>query len=177
MIDMASLSPAEIRLKQSTAFLAHFNHASRANHDCWFEMSMYFDAFLFCFVSMEEMVDSQAKNALQNTPSFRFFKVLRNISTHHSILSGASPKSKFPRPLTRYIPETSGAPETEQVEFRLKPDVLRSIFDQVAVEVKHERANIEVAKDFLASLEVNGGHIHIRHVMQKAIDEASSNVA
>ena len=177
MIDMASLSPAEIRLKQSAAFLAHFNHASRPNHDCWFEMSMYFDAFLFCFVSIEEMVDSQKKKVLQKAPSFRFFKVLRNISTHHSILTGASPGSKFPRPLTRYIPETIGAPETEQVEFRIKPDVLRSIFDQVAIEVQRERANIEAAKGFLASLEANGGHIHIRHVMQKAIDEASSNVA
>lgn len=173
MIDMALLSPAAIRLKQSAAFLAHFNHASRPNHDSWFEMSMYFDAFLFCFVSIEEMVDSQAKIALEETPSFRFFKALRNIAAHHSILSGASPTSKFPRPLTRMLPATCGSPETEPVEFKLRPDVLRQIFESVSSSRKSERKNIEAANAYLTSLEGAGQPIYIRHVMLKAIDEAA----
>lgn len=71
---------------------------------------------------------------------------------------------------------TAGGLETDPVEFRLKPEVLRSIFDSVAAEVQRERKNIEAARAYLISLEADGDHIYIRHVMERAVREVSGYV-
>ena len=176
-IDVSQFSPPALRLAQARRFLALFTQASRPNGDCWFDMAMHFDAFLFCFVSIEEMVAPTTKSHLQSIESFKFFKALRNITTHHSIIAGASPAAKFPRPLVRAIPVSVGAIETEPVEFKLKPDTLRFIFDEVLKIRPCEQKTIDAARLHLSKLEITGQDIYIRHVMATAISEIESHVA
>lgn len=170
-IDISQYTPPALRLAQAKHCLDLFNHASKPNDDCWFDMAMYFDAFLFCFVSIEEMVPKAIKEQIQTIESFKFFKALRNITTHHSIIAGASPAAKFPKPLVRSIPMSIGTIETDPVEFKLKPDVLRLIFDEILKVRPYDRKTIDPARNFLNALEVDGQSIYIRHVMDTAIED------
>ena len=175
--DVSQLSPAALRFAQAQRFLHLFNEASKPNGDCWFDMAMHFDAFLFCLVSVEEMIPDASKSQLQAIESFKFFKALRNITTHHSIVAGAHPAAKFPRALVRTIPLSVGAIETEPVEFKLKPDILRFIFDEVLRERPGETRTIDAARSYLTKLEGSHGKIYIRHVMAAVLADVQPHAA
>ena len=64
-----------------------------------------------------------------------------------------------------------GAIETDSVEFKLKPDILRLIFDEVLKERPCDRKTIDPARNFLNKLEIDVQCIYIRHVMDMAIEE------
>ena len=176
-IDVKRFSPPALRFEQSKRFLSLFNHASRPNGDCWFDMVMFFDAFLFSFVSIEEMVPKSTRAQLQGIESFKFFKALRNITTHHSVIAGASPEAKFPRPLVRSISLSIGADETTPVAFRLKPDILRFIFDEVLKERPGEKKTIDQARAYLSRLESTGGNIYFQDLMEAALSDMAAHVA
>jgi len=175
-IDVSQLSAPALRLAQAEQFFTLFNQASRPGGDCWFDMAMHFDAFLFCFVSIEEMVPAEIKVRLRSVGSFKFFKALRNITAHHSVIAGASPAAKFPRPVVRYIPDSLGASEMEPVEFKLKPDRLRIIFEEILNVRESEKWTIEAARSFLDDLEAAGRPIFIRQLMELAIAEMRPHV-
>lgn len=168
-IDVSKLSAPALRLAQAEHFFTLFKEASRPGGDCWFDMAMYFDALLFCFVSIEEMVPADVKIHLRSVGSFKFFKALRNITAHHSIIAGASPAAKFPRPVVRYIPESLGAPEMEPVELKLKPDTLRAILDEIFKLHESDKWTIKAARVYLDELEATGQPIFIRQVVTLAI--------
>jgi hypothetical protein len=176
-IDVSNFSPPALRFAQAKRFLNLFNHASRPNGDCWFDMVMYFDAFLFCFVSIEEMVSPPARKQLQLIESFKFFKAMRNVTAHHSIIAGASPAAKFPRPLVRSISMSIGEEEKSPVAFRLKPKTLRIIFDEVLKERPGEKGTIDAAMTYLGKLEAAGGNIYFQGLMENALTDIAAHVA
>lgn len=92
---LSQISPAALRLAEADFVLRMFREATKARHDeTRFLLTTYFDAFLFCYVSIEEMVEEASlKSKIQAIPIFSFFKALRNIATHHCVLSGV--KGKF----------------------------------------------------------------------------------
>ncbi|PKM04299.1 MAG: hypothetical protein CVV16_05440 [Gammaproteobacteria bacterium HGW-Gammaproteobacteria-6] len=169
----ATLSPAALRLAEAQFVLEKFSEASLARHnDTLFLLTTYFDAFLFCFVSIEEMVESpEKKTAIQAIPIFSFLKALRNIATHHSILSGVN--GKFPRPIVRIV--SIGAPDN--AVFCVIPEKIEFIFSEILKIRPREKRTIDTARLFLDSRIAIGGDILLKELLFSAIESVRPHVS
>lgn len=149
--EFQEMSPARVRLLEAQQLFEHFKSARNAkpNHGL-FLLTTYFDALLFCLVSVEEMVSPETRQELRSLDSFLFFKALRNITTHHIVLSGI--KGKFERPIARVVAVGVGCTPEFSEQFFVIPEQLEAIFSAVLVERPRERATIEGARRHLASL-------------------------
>lgn len=164
--ELGGQTPAALRLAEAEYFLREYVRHCGPPRDWYFAMVCSFDAFLFSLVSVEEMVDEATKTELQAGSDFRFFKALRNITTHHSILA-APIAGKFERPFSRVI--TDGNIGEASSRLRLRFDVLRRIFDAVENERKNEAATLRVAREFVAELEAAGNRGFLEDIMEQAL--------
>lgn len=139
-------------------------------------MTTYFDAFLFCYVSIEEMVEESQKDKLRALGVFRFMKALRNISTHHSVLTGIK-DSKFQRPIARVVSIGVDCKVPETAKFFVHPDRLNEIFDAILVERPFEVRTVEPARDFLRERSKSASTLYVADLMKMAISEAGAYVA
>lgn len=169
----SNMSAAALRLAEAQFVLEKYSEASRAPHnETLFLLTTYFDAFLFCFVSIEEMVgDAQKKKAIQAIPIFTFIKALRNIATHHSILSGVN--GKFPRPFARIV--SIGA--SENAVFRIIPERLEFIFSEILKDRPHEKKTMDAARSYLDSRISIGGDILLKEILDSAIESVRPHVS
>jgi hypothetical protein len=153
--EFIELSPARVRLLESRHLFEQFKLArnSKPNHGL-FLLTTYFDALLFCLVSVEEMVPADTRQRLRSLDSFLFFKALRNITTHHIVLSGA--KGKFERPIARVVSVGVGCTPDFSEQFYVIAEQLEAIFDAVLIERPGERTTIEGARRYLASVVAQG---------------------
>jgi hypothetical protein len=163
---LSKLSPAEARLAESSFVLEKFAEASKASHnETLFLLTAYFDAFLFCYISIEEMVDdAHLKSRIQGIPIFAFFKALRNIATHHCVLAGV--QGKFPSPIARIV-KIGGR---ENAVFCVVPDKVEYIFSEIIKIFPRESKTIESARKFLASRVAQGGDILVYELMRAAVE-------
>ena len=153
--DFLEMSPAYVRLQETRQLFDDFKSARNAkpNHGL-FLLTTYFDALLFCLVSVEEMVPVQIRQVLRSLDSFLFFKALRNITTHHIVLSGF--KGKFERPIARVVSVGVGCTPELSEQFYVIPERLEAIFDAVLAGRPSERGTIEGARRYLASVVAQG---------------------
>jgi hypothetical protein len=153
--EFIEMSPARVRLQETRQLFEHFKSArnSKPNHGL-FLLTTYFDALLFCLVSIEEMVPVDTRHRLRSLDSFLFFKALRNITTHHIVLSGA--KGKFERPIARVVSVGVGCTPEFSEQFYVIPEQLEAIFVAVSIERPRDRATIEGARRYLASVVAQG---------------------
>ena len=172
----AALSAPQLRYAEAEHLFDLFKTARNAepNHGL-FLLTTYFDSLLFCFVSIEEMVDQPTREALRRIPSFLFFKALRNIATHHSILSGV--QGKFPRPIARIVSVAVGGRVDFSEQFFLMPEKLREIFSLVLKERPGEKRTIDIANEYLSSLESSGSQIMVVDLVERALADIESLVA
>lgn len=174
--EFAELSPSRLRLKEAEFFLEQLKHAGTVDHNkTLFLMTAYFDAFIFCYVSIEEMLSDDKKDKLRSLGVFRFFKALRNISMHHSILTGIK-DSKFERPIGRVLHYGVGCKVTETAKFFLLPNKLNAIFDALLIERPKEKYTIEPAREFLNEVSQTNEQIFLVALMQQAMFEAELQV-
>jgi hypothetical protein len=174
---MAKLTSAQLRLEHASYFLRSFLANCGPPQDSYFHMTAYFDAFLFSLVSVEEMLEEPKRSALRNCAEFRFMKVLRNVTTHHSVLAASQSDSKFLRPFARHLANCVGAVQEASGRLALHPDRLRSILDVVEKEVPREKPNIDLARQYLQSIEAAGVTVYIEDLMQNALSAADAAVA
>lgn len=168
--DFLKLNPSELRLREASFLVDRFFEACNAEHnDTLFLMTTYFDSFLFCFVSIEEMVSSEQRVALRESNLFRFIKALRNISTHHSILTG-SKTNRFPRPIARILSVGVGCVPKQNAEFYIKDKTLHEIFDKILDKRPQEKHNIPPAKKFLKERAENKERILISELLCESIE-------
>ena len=171
------LPPAQLRLKESEFFLRQLKMAGNVDYQSTlFLMTAYFDAFVFAYVSIEEMLPSDKKESLRSAKIFRFFKALRNISTHHSVLTGIK-GTKFQRPIARHVTVGVGCQVHDAVKFFVVPEKLHAIFDAVLEERPKEKHTIEPARQFLNEISMSDDTIYVVDLMQRAVSEASLHVA
>jgi hypothetical protein len=171
------LPPSQLRLKESEFYLQQLKKAGNADYQSTlFLMTAYFDAFVFAYISIEEMLPLEKKELLRATKIFRFFKALRNISTHHSVLTGIK-GTKFERPIERHVTVGVGCQVHDAVKFFLVPEKLNAIFDAVLAERPKEVHTIEPARQFLEEISHSDDTIYVVDLMQSAISEASLHVA
>ena len=172
----AEMSAPFLRLTEAKYLFDQFKHARNADPNYGlFLLTVYFDSLLFCFVSIEEMVDTSTRDKIRAIQSFAFFKALRNISTHHSVLSGL--KGKFSRPISRIVSIGMGCNVEFSEQFFLVPDKIRVIFDAVLIERPGEKRTIESARNYLASLEATNTQIMLVDLIQAAITDIEPHVA
>lgn len=172
----AAMSAPMLRLTEARYLFDQFKSARNAEpNQGLFLLTVYFDAFLFCFISIEEMVDTATRGKLRAIPSFTFFKALRNIATHHSVLSGV--KGKFARPISRIVSVGVGCNVEFSEQFFLLPEKLRAIFDAVLQERPGEKRTIEAARSYLSQLENTGKQIMLVDLTQAVVSEVEPHVA
>jgi len=174
--ELAQQTPASLRLAQAEYFLGEYIRHCGPPVDSYFGMVCCFDAFLFAFVSVEEMVNEEMKKKLNEDSKFRFFKALRNITTHHSILS-APIDGKFLRPFSRSIEMSVGNTQNESSRLSLNFNVLREILDAVELERKQERYTIAYAREFLKEMEDTGNKVFIEDLMRNTLDSIKQMLA
>ena len=169
--EFTSTPPSKLRLKEAQFFLGKFEDAGKAGHnDTLFLMTSYLDAFLFTFVSIEEMVPDDIKAELRNLEIFKFFKALRNISTHHVILS-ASSESKFKPAVSRQVHIGVNCKVPQNAKFFIHAERLQEIFDTILIGNKNERHTIPNAKAFLAKEQVKNQRVILLDLMKKAVND------
>ena len=173
--EFATMSAAKLRLTEAQYLFEQFKAVRNAepNHGL-FLLTVYFDSLLFCLISIEEMVDTATKSTLRQIDSFRFFKALRNITSHHSVLSGIH--GKFDRPISRNISVHMGGQAEFSEQFFLLPDKLRTIFDSVEKERQREKPNLDAARVYLSTLETSGKQIMLVDLVENAIADIERHI-
>ncbi|MCH6485313.1 hypothetical protein MMG85_17310 [Pseudoxanthomonas sp. LH2527] len=174
--EFAEMSAPLLRFTEAKYLFEQFKSARNAEVNYGlFLLTAYFDSLLFCLVSVEEMVDESARKNLRSIKSFLFLKALRNITTHHSVLSGV--KGKFPRPVSRIVSVGVGCRPEFSEQFVLIPERLREIFDKILAERRGEKHTLQGAREYLDQLEASGTRIMLVDTVQSAIAEIEPHVA
>lgn len=173
--DFAEMSAPMLRLSEAKFLFEKFKEArSGAPNEGLFLLTVYFDAILFCLTSVEEMVDDETRQELRAIDSFLFFKALRNVATHHCVLSGL--KGKFARPIARVVSFGVGCAVEFSEQFFFVPERLREVFDKVLAERPGERRTLESARRYLDRLEARGGNIMVVDAVESVIAEIEQKV-
>jgi hypothetical protein len=173
----------EQQISQAEPAFLRFNEAKYLYHqfithcgppaDSYFHMIAYFDSFLFCLISIEEMVPDGKRNILHLKDVFRFLKAARNVTTHHSILA-APPGAQtvgFQRPFGRVISSSLGGTQlNDSARLKINLDVFRRVFDTAAVKYSRAKRSFEAGQDYLTRKESEGQtEIFIEEVMNEGI--------
>ena len=174
MIDEHEISktdPAFFRYLEAKYLCGRFLDSCGPPRDSYFQMILYFDAFLFCFVSIEEMVSPEKKKELNQLDIFKFFKAARNVTTHHSILAAPFQKNGFVRGLSRDIYEsTGGSQPIASARFKVNTENFRRIFSTAANRWSNGKRVFQKGKAYLNRIEANGGiKVYIEDIMAEGL--------
>lgn len=164
--------PVYLRFKEARALYEDFVASCAPPHDSHFHMITYFDAFLFLYVSVEEMVSRGTKKKLNELDVFKFLKAARNVTTHHSILASPNQRNGFERPLSRHIDE--GQPGNVSARFQIRPEKFREIFALAAKRFPTGQKAFEEGEKYLEILEAREDNIFIEDVMLEGLESAES---
>lgn len=174
---LANTPPALLRLTHAEYFLAEYVKHSGPPVDSYWLMVGYFDAFLFALASVHDMAPQLIRDKLATISVFRFFKALRNVTAHHSVLAATVAGSKFPRPFSRHASDSIGGQPNASSRLVLRLDVLRQILDAVEKERPNEKKNLDMARDFINALEARQSHVFLQDIMSEAVTAAKSVVS
>ena len=171
-IELHKATPEKLRLKHARYFAERYRSYSGPPRDKYWLMVGYFDAFLFLLVSISEMASQPVRDKLLDLEAFRFFKTLRNIATHHSVLTVTLPNAKYERPFGRL----SGAGSASFERLFFKFDALRELFCQFLREQTNQATNVKKALTYLDRLESRGETVYLDTVMFEIIDEVEAHL-
>ena len=171
-IELSTAGPPKVRLKEAVFFRDKFITACGPPLDSNFEMIVYFDAFLFTIVSIEEMVERRERQKLQASDVFLFLKAARNVTTHHSVLAAPNQPKGFAHPLPRQITEhVGGAEPFAYARFVVSTDNFRAVFRHAAASYPQGRRNFELGECYLDLVDQRGKkEFYLEDVMQEGID-------
>jgi len=150
--DLHNQAIYRIRYEEANYFLTEYIRYSSQPCDCYFGMIAAFDAFLFCFVSIEEMVSATQRQSLNKSSIFKLLKAFRDVSTHHSILA-APTQLKFVRPFSRH---TADGPYGSSARLKLDIGRCRDMLTAVAFDPKAGKGTLAEAENYLRSIEKTG---------------------
>jgi hypothetical protein len=96
---------------------------------------------------------------------FTFFKALRNLTIHHSVLLAPTQTDSFERPLSRHIHEGSFSSERSQ----LRISELRNNFEIAIQRYPRGRRVFTCGKAYLDKLQSHGGRIYWDDLMTEVL--------
>lgn len=166
---LSNTPPVQLRLKHAEYFLSQYRLHCGPPVDAYWLMVGYFDAYLFSLATVWDMSHPEARKKLETIGVFRFFKALRNVAAHHSILAAGVSENKFPRPFSREVNVSAGGPQNDSSRLLFRLDILRQILYAVEAERPHEKKNIEVACSYISELEACGVKVYLEDIMEEAI--------
>ena len=172
----ANTHPALLRLTHAEHFLTEYVRHSGPPMDSYWLMIGYFDAFLFAVASAYDMASQPVRDKLAAISAFRFFRALRNVTAHHSVLAANIAGSKFPRPFSRHVSVSVGGPPNDSSRLVFRLDVLRQILDAVEKERTKEKKNLDIARDYINELEARPSYVYLEDIMSEALTAAKSVV-
>lgn len=174
---LSKTPPALLRLTHAEYFREEYVRHSGPPMDSYWLMVGYFDAFLFSLAPVQNMASPTVRDKLDGIPAFRFFKALRNVTTHHSVLAASVSGNKFPRPFSRHVRVAMDGPPSDSSRLIFRLDVLRQILDAVAKERRSEKNNVEIAKSYINELEARQGDVFLEDIMSEALTAVKSVVS
>ncbi len=176
MLNEQQISQADSALLRYTE--AKYLHGQFRAHcgpprDSYFHMIVYFDAFLFCFISIEEMINEESSNSLNSKDVFKFLKAARNVTTHHSILAAppGAQTAGFQRPFGRIGDVSIGVSHPYgSAKLQVNLDVFERVFDTAADRWPRGRASFAAGKAYLTRKQSEGlSEIFIEDVMKEGL--------
>ena len=166
---ISNSEPAYLRYKGAWHIYEKFIE-SCGPYDSYFQMITFLDAFLFLYVSIEEMINKQKKHTLNQLDVYNFLKAARNITTHHSILAAPKQKGDFERPFSRCI-EEGGIPSAK---LKMRIEKFRQIFSLAAKNYKRGEKQFLKSEDYLNRIEAEGkNEIYIEEIMLEGLIKAA----
>ena len=173
-IEISTALPARLRYSHAEYFRNQYIIHCGPPIDSYWLMIGYFDAFLFSLASVYDMADRPVQIQLEKIDSFRFFKALRNITAHHSILAATVSGNKFPPPFSRILSLSIGGPRDDSARMFLRLDQLRDILDAVELERPSEKRNIDAARNYISQLESKGTKLYLENLMTEALSAVNA---
>jgi hypothetical protein len=173
---LSQASPAFLRYNEAKYLLEQFRRHCGPPAHSYFHLIVYFDAFLFCIVSIEEMLSRSQKDALHQLEIFTFLKAARNITTHHSILAAPPDAQKvgFQRPFGRLL--ALGGPQ-ESGRLQVNITVFRRVFDNAAAKYPRHKRGFDAGKDYLTAKETQGHtELFIEDIMHEALQAVADTL-
>lgn len=166
--EISIANPALLRYNEASFFLSCFRTSCGPPHDSYFEMIAYIDAFLFCLISVEDMLSEERKKLLRKKAVFKFLKAARNITGHHTILASPNQHGEYVRPFSRAIIEL---PQSASARLRIKIKEFRDLFETAAKIYPSGRSGFKHAKHYLESFEAKGLQvIYIEDVLMEGLN-------
>lgn len=175
--EIRNSEPSKLRYKEAIYLRTQFVRYCGPPQDSYFHMIVYLDTFLFCFVSIEELISLDKKRQLNQIPVFKFLKACRNVTAHHSILAAPNQAGQFIRPFSRAISELNlGAPDaTAFTRLIIEVERFRQIFSLVALRWPSEQSTLEAAEAYLIDLEAKGiNGIQIEEVLREGLEAVAT---
>jgi hypothetical protein len=173
--ELQSATAQELRLSHASYFHKCYLTHCGPPKDSYFLMIGYFDAFLFSLSSLFDLADKRTRKKLDKSSLLRFMKVLRNISTHRSVLAAPGDKGEYIRPMMRVVGTTMGTSElsdTSQLYFNYYQ--LREIIEKYAAVRTKEVKNIEACYQIINDLESRKEQPELGELMKEALDAATN---
>lgn len=171
--EISKAEPVHLRYNEARHLYDCFLESCGPPRDSYFRMITYFDAFLFTYVSIEEMVDSGTKNQLNQLPVFKFLKAARNITTHHSVLAAPNQAGEFNRPFSRII--NDGNTGIASAKLKVRIEKFREMFSLAGEKYPRGSKGFQESEAYLQCIEQNGtDSVFIEEIMLEGLKGVSN---
>lgn len=171
--EISTSEPAYLRFNESQYLHDCFVDSCGPPRDSYFKMIVYFDAFLFTFISIEEIVTDEKKMILNNLSVFKFLKAARNITTHHSVLAAPNQAREFERPFSRIIQDGNTGIASANLRVRIKK--FREIFALARDRYPRGARGFQESEAYLCQLEEDGkDNVFIEKTMSEGLRSVSN---
>ena len=176
-VTISTIDPAILRHEEAIYLCSEFLSHCVSPKESTFHMITYLDSFLFCFISIEEMVSDEDKILLKKSPIFNFLKAARNVTAHHVILAAPKQKDNFKYPFFRSVRVSLNlrtGHKSGQTILRLNIIQFRETFS-TASEHPRGKSTLKLAEPYLKIKESTGiGEILFEEVMKEGLDLIAS---
>ena len=164
--------PVCLRYEEARHLYEKFIDSCGPPSDSYFHMITYFDAFLFLYVSIEEMMDEPTKKRLNELDVFKFLKAARHVTTHHSILAAPNQRGEFERPFSRIIDD--GNTGITFAGLRVRIEKFRQIFTLAAQIFEKGKRAFQESEEYLQRIEAAGAEdLFIDVIMLEGLEGAA----
>lgn len=170
-VTISTIDPARLRYEEAIYLCSEFLNHCISPKESTFLLITYLDSFLFCFISIEEMVSDEDKKIMKESLIFNFLKAARNVTAHQTILAAPKQKSKFKYPFLRSVMVSLNlgtGHKSGRTKLRLNFKQIRETF----ITGKVRKDTLELAKEYLTNKESIGvEELLIEEVMKEGLEE------
>ena len=159
----------DLRLAHAKYFIDQYFKHSGPPSDSYSHMIAYFDAYLFFLASVFDLSDESTKSKLKSKDEFLFAKILRNISTHRSVLAAPGSKGEYIRPMMRVIGASVG-PENSSSKLYFNLLLLEEVLNKYASARTSETKSVEASMRYVQNIKGRKLNPELGELMLEILD-------